>query len=325
MPVGLTLMQTDAATGSVTISDCYVYGAPLDAVGEKLLQWTLRAQNKQMLRELVHSTKENLYLRVINRVYLTGGVNISLTNDRAFGGGAEAGEPLGLPLPDLRDEKAMENYAGMLEALNEELAKSIPGAKLKVALATSRSVTLTETFDRPLAIGYLAFDFPVMEGGELGVPVATQDHIARRMPRPFPDVKYRVSAVGRELNITQAIEMFTMDHDRLPPSLQDLYPDYIDMLPLPENTFYVGSLPEPLPLQLIIRYDAESPGATARNCYRLDGSVEWIEDSVLLSADPSDTRSLRWSYEQVVTLHGEELTSERKSQLQEFYKLPPGS
>lgn len=40
------------------------------------------------------------------------------------------------------------------------------GGTVKVAMATSRSVSLVETFRRPLVIGYLASDFPIQSGGK---------------------------------------------------------------------------------------------------------------------------------------------------------------
>jgi hypothetical protein len=47
------------------------------------------------------------------------------------------------------------------------------GGSVKLAMATSRSVSLVETFARPLVIGYLASDFAIAAGGECASPVPT--------------------------------------------------------------------------------------------------------------------------------------------------------
>ena len=57
-----------------------------------------------------------------------------------------------------------------------------PGGAVRVAQASRRSVTLSETFDRPLVVGYLGFDVPVLPTGELGVPIATINQLEARAP-----------------------------------------------------------------------------------------------------------------------------------------------
>ena len=48
------------------------------------------------------------------------------------------------------------------------------GASVKLAMATSRSVSLVETFRRPLVIGYLASDYAIEARGQCAGPVPTQ-------------------------------------------------------------------------------------------------------------------------------------------------------
>ena len=50
-------------------------------------------------------------------------------------------------------------------------------------MASSRSVTMDETFPRPLVIGYLGFDIPILERGRLGPLFSTQARLTGR-----PDV-----------------------------------------------------------------------------------------------------------------------------------------
>jgi hypothetical protein len=47
-------------------------------------------------------------------------------------------------------------------------------------MASSRAVALSETFERPLIIGYLGFDFPILPDGSLGSPVATLERVRDR-------------------------------------------------------------------------------------------------------------------------------------------------
>jgi hypothetical protein len=57
-------------------------------------------------------------------------------------------------------------------------AAPVAGGRLKLLQVTNRSVSLDETFDRPLVVGYLAFDVPIGFNGQIGTrPVATQTRL----------------------------------------------------------------------------------------------------------------------------------------------------
>jgi hypothetical protein len=63
----------------------------------------------------------------------------------------------------------------------EEEALPPAGGSIKVAAFSRRSVSLDETFPRPLVVGYIAFDLPIYEDGELGErPVSTQVRVRQR-------------------------------------------------------------------------------------------------------------------------------------------------
>lgn len=49
-----------------------------------------------------------------------------------------------------------------------------PKAAIAVRSRSRRAVQMTESFTRPLAIGYVGFDVPILAGGNIGVPIATQ-------------------------------------------------------------------------------------------------------------------------------------------------------
>jgi len=55
-----------------------------------------------------------------------------------------------------------------------------PGGTLKVAAASSRSVSMNETFPRPLVIGYVGFGLPIFENGEPGSLIPTQAALQRK-------------------------------------------------------------------------------------------------------------------------------------------------
>ncbi|MFM9956756.1 MAG: hypothetical protein ACKVZJ_01660 [Phycisphaerales bacterium] len=59
------------------------------------------------------------------------------------------------------------------QQLVSKLSQALPGASLRVSAAASRFISLTETFDPPLVIGYLGFDVPILLGGTLGEPIPT--------------------------------------------------------------------------------------------------------------------------------------------------------
>ena len=186
IPVGLSLLQASRAVGTVSIGDSYVYGLPLEELDESVLGWA--DENKHLLSLLAKSSVEKgwfssrpqeLYLRVISRVYLTGNVAISLTDAQALAAGVVAGAAQNAVVPSLADGKLQDGYQAVLKQINEGLkAAGSPGAELKVAYAAGRSVGISQTFDRPVVIGYLGFDFPILPDGSLGPPVATLNHVS---------------------------------------------------------------------------------------------------------------------------------------------------
>ena len=211
IPVGLSLMNADRAKATVSIKDAYTYGVPLDWIHAQIKNWAQKPLNKEMLdsyrkaavksekpldrlfRILNGNAEPTVYLRVINRVYLTGSLDVSMDTAKSWGFGGKAGEAPNAKIPTLDnasslEESVVEGYKSTLNALNETLdvnngsgvlGKAMAGkgygGRLKVVWAGGRSVTLSETFDRPLVIGYLGFDFPIMPDGRLGLPVATRD------------------------------------------------------------------------------------------------------------------------------------------------------
>ena len=81
--------------------------------------------------------------------------------------------------------------AGAGAATQPSMDRPIVGASLKVTMASDRSVSLTETFDRPLVIGFLAFDLPILDNGTLGAPVSTQAQLEQRNPEKGRQVRFQ--------------------------------------------------------------------------------------------------------------------------------------
>ncbi len=249
VPVALSLMQTDTASGSVTIADAYTYGVPFEMIADKVEEWAGRLGNLDMLkglRETVIASESTcsriarwfkdepeptIYLRVVSRVYLTGRVVAQVNSASAGGAAAKGGvsPDVELPAPDVvtaasrenrepeasgdgevptaipQSSKTLLSHAEKLEDLSDQLSGALPGGKIRLAWATNRSVSLSETFERPLVIGYLGFDFPVLEDGSLGSPVATRDQFERRKIRSvkanfdyYPDLRERCAALPVE-------------------------------------------------------------------------------------------------------------------------------
>lgn len=248
IPVGLSLMNADKAKATVSIKDAYTYGVPLDWIHDQIKNWAQKPLNKEMLegyrkaavesekpldrlfRKLSGKPKPTVYLRVINRVYLTGSLDVSMDTAKSGGAGVMAGEAPNAKIPTLDnasslDEAVIKSYKSTLDAINEtldvnngssELGRAITGkgygGRLKLAWAGGRSVTLSETFDRPLVIGYLGFDFPVMKNGELGLPVATRDMLTSKSTPKEAAIK-----------AIKTIHEITIDIEMLQKKLSDAY------------------------------------------------------------------------------------------------------
>ena len=60
----------------------------------------------------------------------------------------------------------------------------LPGGTIRVVAATGNTVSLVETFPRPLVIGYVGFDMAIGPGGVLGAPTATHAILSNRVESP---------------------------------------------------------------------------------------------------------------------------------------------
>lgn len=211
VPVALGLMKTGKASGSVTISNAYTFG--LDNVTLLNLVNAWGKDNRQLLRTYKPAYKENgerqlHFLRVVSRVYTVGDLNVTMKNDEAESAEVGAGANKAVSLPELQDQQAAKNYQSALNVFNDALKDQLPGGKVKISAATSRSVTLHDHFDRPLVIGYVGFDMPILEGGRLGSPISTLTQLTKGTAIQHSDTvsPYRTAALENVNNMLQGLQ-----------------------------------------------------------------------------------------------------------------------
>lgn len=216
IPVALSFMQSSSANGSVTIADAYTYAAPPVALSTAVREWAGEPEQKSYLKQIARAaqngksgedTKDRAYVRVVQRVYLTGGVVVSVTNTSTRGGGVSAGdgEARELSLLEAQDSNTLKNYQDTSKAVSDALKSSEnSGGSIQFVEASERSVSLKENFDRPLVIGYLGLDFEIDTNGELLGPISTfnlledRDSSARLVGNSFKPMASDELAVLRE-------------------------------------------------------------------------------------------------------------------------------
>lgn len=184
VPVALSMMQTDSASGSAAIKDCYTYGLSFDLLIDGVQAWAGEPARRKLLSDLKKESSHEIFIRVVSRVYLTGNVVVSMINTSAGSASASGGVPQPVTIPELKDQQTATNYGEALKVASKNISSATgdisalkPGGSIALAWATERSVAMSETFDRPLIIGYLAFDFPILTGGALGAPRATRGQL----------------------------------------------------------------------------------------------------------------------------------------------------
>ena len=191
VPVGLSLLHTGDAYGTVNITSASTYGLPITVLSPQIDEWA--APNRDFLRQYgPHTTtdkngktkQDQNYIRIVYRVYVAGAVNVSLISNQSSGGRVDAGASKSISLFDAGSEteavNAAKNYSSVLSSLSQSVASATPGASISIASASSRSVAMNETFPRPLVIGFLAFDRTIDGDGTLGPPLPTMARVTNR-------------------------------------------------------------------------------------------------------------------------------------------------
>jgi hypothetical protein len=195
VPVGLSLMASDAASGTVQIQDAHTVGVDTLSLYQQVTQWGVA--NRVFLTNFgtPPGAKNRNYLRVVSRLYATGRMTVSLMDTSSRSGGADVGVPkaVNLLIPQITAggtnaaDASLQNYTNAFSTLSQMVAavtaakdaagNVLPGGSLRLAAASSRSVSIDETFDPPLTIGYLGFDCAIDADGTLGPPIPTHANL----------------------------------------------------------------------------------------------------------------------------------------------------
>jgi hypothetical protein len=251
IPLALGLMHSGKASGTVTIADAFTYG--LDQVHLTSLVQAWASQQRPLLRQYGPRDGRTHFLRIVSRVYSTGQVSATVNNEEAFSGDARGGADRPVELLGLTTGNVDKTYSDALEILNKVVSNELPGGKIQIAAASSRSVTLSETFPRPLVIGYVGFDLPILDGGRLGTPISTlaQLNAERTIPPHNASSAYRLAALVhlyRALKEVKGPEADSIRHD-------------LDAL--------AQQLPKTYPFSL---YELSAPGTLQKDAMVVSGS-----------------------------------------------------
>ena len=211
VPTALGFLNTTRATGSVTIADARTYGVDSREAHQGMIDWASDPQIRSQLAAAVKNNNgEPLYLRVITRVYLTGAVNVTMSRSVSTGADLAAGKA---PDVDLikPDGNVNENNAKAIDALNNNKATPVAtavdaGGRVKFVGASSSSVSMVESFDRLLVIGYVGLDVPVFKGGVLGFPVPTFQRLEGLADAPMQPA---LELTSTELGIKARVRLVT--------------------------------------------------------------------------------------------------------------------
>lgn len=217
VPIGLSLMGSDAGDGTITISKAKTYGIDTESMVKAVRDWESDAH--PLLVNYASTDKQTNYIRVISRVYLAKEMNVSLRTADSKGASGSAGAPKPVELVSVEapedDSQAkvksatVKNYTDNLNTLNKYIenvlgtapAKAgdlLPGGTVKFVASSSRSVSLKETFTRPMVVGYLAFDMRISELGFLGPPIPTHAVLEKKIaPSKYKTDKIQIIGAGR--------------------------------------------------------------------------------------------------------------------------------
>lgn len=228
VPLALSLMHAGSANGTVTIGDTFTYG--LDQVHLVSLVRAWADRHQALLRHYAPRTGREHFLRVISRVYLTGQVSVTVNNEDVAAGHAQGGADQTVDLPAGDSRPAIPDRSA-LERINQILAGELPGGRIRLTSASSRSVTLSETFPRPLIIGYVGFDLPIQDRGRLGPAISTRAQLTaeRTLPAEAQPTAYRLASfvyLYRALKEARGPEAegLRRELDALASHLPDTYP-----------------------------------------------------------------------------------------------------
>jgi len=222
IPLALSYSGAKTATGSVTITDASTYAIDQDQLYSALAKWLRDSPERTFalgrgVAEHGHRAKDGepyLILRVIQRVYLARAVDVSLTynSQSHLAGKSGSTGSSGASAPDTANFAAtLPQQQALLSTLNTLASQAKIGGELNFKSFTSRGVSLTQRFDRPLVLGYLGLDVPIFADGSLGAPVPTYQRL--REPRLQSPSRIAFTGLSLQLDHLETISA-AADYDR---------------------------------------------------------------------------------------------------------------
>jgi len=190
VPIALSFLQAKSAKGSVILKDARTHGIDEESLFDLVCEWgrgqkDLLAQYAPRPDARQPGRTNHTFLRAVNRVFLVRQVSVSITADASVGGKLTGGADKDFVLPSLTETNSAANYGNFLNNLNASVAQAaMPGGTVKFSAASSHAVAMEEQFPRPLVIGYLAFDIPILANGELGGAASTLRRLESPNVRP---------------------------------------------------------------------------------------------------------------------------------------------
>jgi hypothetical protein len=199
VPVGLSLLGGGQANGTVELADAYTYGLPLEGIINAVKAWAAtdpgqgimfgfpsgETTEKVYIPHVVSTLdsgkiadikygsrfrQAHYFIRVVTRVYLVRSVNVTLQ----VAANTQGGVNLGPNITSNTTGADVGNLATNLNTLNGLMKSTLPNADVRFTSFSNRTVSMSETFETPLVIGFLAYDFPITADGLLDPnPVST--------------------------------------------------------------------------------------------------------------------------------------------------------
>lgn len=233
IPVALGVLGTDAAEGAVSLANARTLGVDQASLFTGLKTWA--SENQPYLANYAPRDGRVNYLRIVNRIYLVGKVDISVRDASSRSVGVDVAEPKPVAAQMVATPKdaaetpetAVKNYDAALTALNGTLdrkamvttladgtTKLLPGGSLRFTSVSARTVSMSEEFDPPLVIGYLGFDVAIGEFGAIGPPVPTFSVVDYGMaPAAAASSSGQLTANSRMQTVARAIKQMAAGGD----------------------------------------------------------------------------------------------------------------
>jgi hypothetical protein len=237
VPVGLSLLASQSASGTISLRDAKTLGIDALSVWADLQAWAQARRGE--LSDYAAQPGHPAYLRIVTRVYLIGAIDVALSSTSSGGLGLDVGAPKKVEAPGTEppaeggaEKTAADRYAETLQKVNDSLQSSEPGGSLRVTSIGAGTVSLHETFDPPLVLGYLGFDCEILPGGALANPIPTRialedPALLKRLAAASPVAAvYAGSLVADSYALLQA----AVENEGLPRDLHDSGEAVIELL-----------------------------------------------------------------------------------------------